>query len=243
MVYIHRTSYCCELFAFTLLVIHHGAPTNEVKYCTGPTEYEIQAQRKARRNEMARLRMARKRAELKQQPLEEQARAKAQHESIKLHIGRSALLQCRVTILNHSQEPRSFKRVGGQAPKSCYIVKFGEAAYLSYLKAKRKRQLDKRRKKEAYHSADDQQHSDDEDQLQSEVDQPQSKADHDDERTNGYERDSEDDSSDDGLGDGGDGWSDGCRVSFDGYGRRVDMFGRRVDARGHRVDADGRRMA
>ncbi|KAJ7823465.1 hypothetical protein B0H13DRAFT_2376040 [Mycena leptocephala] len=164
-------------------------PPMKSKYCTGPTEYEIQAQHKARRNEMARLRMARKRAELKQQPLEEQARAKA---------------RARVHQATYRQKNRDHLREWEvKRRKAAYIVKFGEAAYLSYLKAKRKRQLDKRRKKEAYHSADDQQHSDDEDQLQSEVDQPQSKADHDDERTNGYERDSEDDSSDDGLGDGG----------------------------------------
>ncbi|KAJ7333349.1 hypothetical protein DFH08DRAFT_814461 [Mycena albidolilacea] len=41
-------------------------------HATGSTSHELKAQRRAERNEKARLRMARKRAELKSRPLEEQ---------------------------------------------------------------------------------------------------------------------------------------------------------------------------
>ncbi|KAJ7152746.1 hypothetical protein C8R43DRAFT_1127200 [Mycena crocata] len=51
-------------------------PPMQSKYAhAGPSDYEIQLQREAERREKARLRMARKRAELKQRPLEEQERA------------------------------------------------------------------------------------------------------------------------------------------------------------------------
>ncbi|KAJ7836825.1 hypothetical protein B0H13DRAFT_1912884 [Mycena leptocephala] len=113
-------------------------PPMKSKYCTGPSEYEVQAQRKAARNEKARLRMARKRAELKERPLEEQVRAK---------------VRARAHQAKYRQKNRDHLRAWeAQRRNEAYKVRFGLTAYRSYLKAKRERKLAKQREKEAYHS-------------------------------------------------------------------------------------------
>ncbi|KAJ7832598.1 hypothetical protein B0H13DRAFT_1914957 [Mycena leptocephala] len=224
-------------------------PPMKSKYCTGPTQLEIQAQRKARRNEMAHLRMARKRAELKEKPVEEQANAKA---------------RARAHQARYRQKNRDHLRAGeARHRNTIYKDRFGVAAYLSYLRARRERNRANQMEKEPYHSAD-KQPTDNEDQLCDNIapnikheassrlhPSPDSDEDSDsdddqdsDARASGYECDTAaEDSSDEDMagnvGDMGDGWHDDRRGHIDAYGHRVDVYGRRVDARHRRVDADG----
>ncbi|KAJ7918084.1 hypothetical protein B0H13DRAFT_2321740 [Mycena leptocephala] len=196
----------------------------------------------------------RKRAELKERPLEEQANAKA---------------RARAHQARYRQKNRDYLRLGeAQRRNAVYKVKFGVAAYTSYLRAKLERKRAKQMEKEPYHSADElptdneDQLTDDEDQLRDDtapnIDRlrpgPDSDEDSDDDqdsdaKASGYECDTgaEDSSDSDdtagNVGDMGDGWHDGRRGHVDAYGHRVDAYDRRVDARNRRVDVDGRHLS
>ncbi|KAJ7933050.1 hypothetical protein B0H13DRAFT_1856649 [Mycena leptocephala] len=116
-------------------------PPMKSKYSSGPTEYELKVQRHAERNEKARLRMARKRAELKTRPLSEQLEA----------AERSREYQARYCERNRDAR----QLCEAQRRIATYLTKFGVAAYASYLKAKRRRRIQRAQRQEAYHSADE----------------------------------------------------------------------------------------
>ncbi|KAJ7618937.1 hypothetical protein DFH06DRAFT_1342504 [Mycena polygramma] len=221
-------------------------PPIKSKYCTGPSEYELQAQRKAAINEKARLRMARKRAALKALPPEDQATAKAR--------ARAHQATYRAKNRQYLKEWEAHRR------NEAYKAKYGAKALSSYLRAKRHRRINRVRRKEAYHPADDP-HSDDTDDhrgakaarrdLQHSTPRHREpvedggdtdrERDSEDDGESGYDQDddtSDGESSDD-NGDDRYGWSRGRPFHFDSFGRRVDPFGRRVDASGRRLDADG----
>ncbi|KAJ7093760.1 hypothetical protein C8R44DRAFT_890664 [Mycena epipterygia] len=95
------------------------------KHSTGPTEFELRAQRAAVRREKARVRMARKRAELKSRPIEEQMAA-AERER-----GYQATYQER-----NREDLKIWER---QRRIAVYQAKYGQEAYIAYAKAKRDR--------------------------------------------------------------------------------------------------------
>ncbi|KAJ6557480.1 hypothetical protein B0H19DRAFT_1070143 [Mycena capillaripes] len=114
------------------------------KYSRGPTEEELRAQRHAARNEKARLRMARRRAELKTRPLEEQ---------------RAAAERAREYQARYREKHRDELRIWEAHRRiEVYKAKNGLRAFASYLKAKReqrRRRLAKKWTKEGYPPSDD----------------------------------------------------------------------------------------
>ncbi|KAJ7863222.1 hypothetical protein B0H13DRAFT_1899736 [Mycena leptocephala] len=171
-------------------------PPMKSKYGPGPSEYELKTQRKAQRNEKARLRMARKRAELKERPLEEQVLAKA---------------RTRLHQATYRQK--------------AYKVKYDPMAYISYIKAKHARRLARRRGKEAYRSAEDQLSDDDEQPSDGERYSGHERDSGDDQPSDDEGSGSEDNNSAANVG-RPDGWADTRRARGDGYGRLVDAYGR-----------------
>ncbi|KAJ7860813.1 hypothetical protein B0H14DRAFT_2576385 [Mycena olivaceomarginata] len=116
-----------------------------------PTDYEILVQRHLERNEKARLRMARKRAELKSRSPEEQAAA-AERE-------RRYQATYRERVSPRSIRNRdALRRWEARRRLVVYKAKHGPEVYTSYLKARRDRRRRKRAKKlakEAYDGADE----------------------------------------------------------------------------------------
>ncbi|KAJ7488155.1 hypothetical protein FB451DRAFT_732861 [Mycena latifolia] len=100
-------------------------PSTDSKSTTGLTASEIQAQRRAERNEKSRLRMARKRAELKTRPWEEQQQAAARSRA---H---------RATYREKNRE--ALKNAEALRRATLHERKFGEAARAAYEEARRKR--------------------------------------------------------------------------------------------------------
>ncbi|KAJ6518239.1 hypothetical protein C8R47DRAFT_1205303 [Mycena vitilis] len=109
------------------------------KYHRGPSPYEIDQARRARRNEQARLRMAEKRAQLKLESAEEQAR---------------------VAALNKEYQARYRARNRGHLVKTArarrlikYKTRYGPEMYLNYMDGQRdrsRRARARRRAREAY---------------------------------------------------------------------------------------------
>ncbi|KAJ7669897.1 hypothetical protein DFH06DRAFT_1125306 [Mycena polygramma] len=203
-------------------------PPMKSKYCTGPTDYELEILRKAARNEKARLRMARgvrnldlvitrRREELKYRSLEEQARAKARHREHQATYREKNRLK-----LNASETTRR---------NEAYKAKYGNTAYSSYLKAKRRRRLARQAANEAYHSGDNfdsddghERHYDDaqrHDRVKNNRDSS--------EESGGGDSGYDGDSADEPDGDTDDDRADCRRVLSDGRGR-FDGRGRRFDA-------------
>ncbi|KAJ6557789.1 hypothetical protein B0H19DRAFT_1070401 [Mycena capillaripes] len=118
-------------------------PPMKSKYSRGPTEEDLRAQRHAARNEKACLRMARRHAELKTRPLEEQ-RATAE---------RAREYQARYRE-KHRDELRIWE---AHRRIEVYKAKHGLRAFASYLKSKRERRrkrLAKKWMKEGYPPSD-----------------------------------------------------------------------------------------
>ncbi|KAJ7117332.1 hypothetical protein C8R43DRAFT_960630 [Mycena crocata] len=117
-------------------------PPMNSKHDSGPSDYEIKAQRLQERNEKSRLRMARKRAELKTRPIEEQLLAAERD---------------RAHQATYRERHRNDLRVWeAQRRIEVYKKRFGPAAYAAYSRAKRERKRRARAKKEAkeaYHAA------------------------------------------------------------------------------------------
>ncbi|KAJ7881947.1 hypothetical protein B0H13DRAFT_1891087 [Mycena leptocephala] len=140
-------------------------PPMKSKYSSGPTAYELKVQRHAERNEKARLRMARKRAELKTRPLNEQLEAAERSREYQARYrerNRDARRLCeaqRRAAYDHLPCSPSHANHPADSGRRTYQEKFGTAAYVSYLKAKRRRRIQraqaKRQAHEAYHSADE----------------------------------------------------------------------------------------
>ncbi|KAJ7173035.1 hypothetical protein C8R43DRAFT_944077 [Mycena crocata] len=124
-------------------------PPMKSKYASGPSDYELKAQRKLESNEKARLRMARKRAELKSRPIEEQLQAAE---------------RARVHQATYREKHRNDLRVWeAQRRIALYKARFGPAAYAAYVRKNRERKRLRRAKqaaKEAYHEAHCSQHAD-----------------------------------------------------------------------------------
>ncbi|KAJ7766365.1 hypothetical protein DFH07DRAFT_769907 [Mycena maculata] len=102
------------------------------KRVVGPTHYEIQLQRDASRWEKARLRMAKKRAELKLRPQEEQEAAAArarEHQTAR-----------------HREDLRIWE---AQRRVAVYKARYGLDAYKEYVAAKRERRRQARDKRRA----------------------------------------------------------------------------------------------
>ncbi|KAJ7152156.1 hypothetical protein C8R43DRAFT_1127238 [Mycena crocata] len=143
-------------------------PPMKSKYASGPSDYELKAQRKLESNEKARLRMARcvpapltlhlhlpdcrsprrKRAELKSRPIEEQLEAAE---------------RARVHQATYREKHRNDLRVWeAQRRIALYKARFGPAAYAAYVRKNRERKRLRRAKqaaKEAYHEARSSQHA------------------------------------------------------------------------------------
>ncbi|KAJ7126218.1 hypothetical protein C8R44DRAFT_734104 [Mycena epipterygia] len=108
------------------------------------TDYEIGLQRHLAKNEKARLRMARKRAELKARPLTEQL----------LAAERERAYQATYREKNR----RDLAIWERQRRHAVYKARFGPVAYASYVQALRDRKRQERQNqlaKEAYHEQDD----------------------------------------------------------------------------------------
>ncbi|KAJ7822091.1 hypothetical protein B0H14DRAFT_3471014 [Mycena olivaceomarginata] len=94
-------------------------------HATGSTSHELKAQRRAEWNEKARLRMARKRAELKSCPLEEQ---------------QIAAERTKVYQATYHEKHRNDLRLGEERRRiTLYKARYGPDAYRLYLKARRQR--------------------------------------------------------------------------------------------------------
>ncbi|KAJ7493144.1 hypothetical protein B0H11DRAFT_2228472 [Mycena galericulata] len=108
-------------------------PPMKSKYVVGPTDHELFMARQAIRREKARIRMAKKRAELKLRPLEEQALAAA---------------RARVHQATYRAKNRENLRYWeAQRRISIYKQKYGLEAYKSYAAAKRERRRRARAKR------------------------------------------------------------------------------------------------
>ncbi|KAJ7756763.1 hypothetical protein DFH07DRAFT_772999 [Mycena maculata] len=105
------------------------------KHVVGPTHYEIQLQRDALRWEKARLRMAKKRAELKLRPQEEQEAAAAR--------AREHQTAYRA---RHREDLRIWE---AQHRVAVYKARYGLDAYKEYVAAKRERRRQARDKRRA----------------------------------------------------------------------------------------------
>ncbi|KAJ7901030.1 hypothetical protein B0H14DRAFT_3422939 [Mycena olivaceomarginata] len=100
-------------------------PPMTVIHATGSTSHELKAQRRAERNEKARLRMARKRAELKSRPLEEQ----------QIAAERTKAYQA-----TYHKKHRNDLRLGEERRRiALYKARYGPDTYRLYLKARRQR--------------------------------------------------------------------------------------------------------
>ncbi|KAJ6468694.1 hypothetical protein C8R47DRAFT_1223272 [Mycena vitilis] len=202
-------------------------PPMKSKYCTGPTDYELELVLPSARNEKARLRMARRRQELKQRPVEEQARAKARHRE-----HQATYRKKNRTKLNASETTRR---------NESYKTRYGNAAFSSYLKAKRRRRLARQAARgEAYHSGDDfdsdsgsdsGSDKDDHDARHHRIRRVRDSSEESGGGDSGYDGggDSDDDAE---LDDWDDNRRDRCRVRADG----------RDDVSARRFDADSRRL-
>ncbi|KAJ7088011.1 hypothetical protein B0H15DRAFT_949825 [Mycena belliarum] len=119
-------------------------PPMKSMYTPGPTAHELETKRRAERNEKARVRIARKRAELKLKSLEEQHRV----------ADRSRAYQAKYREKNR-QRLRTWEAL---RRLSVYRLKYGEIAYTAYLEARSQREARayaRSRRGEAYHSADE----------------------------------------------------------------------------------------
>ncbi|KAJ7343881.1 hypothetical protein DFH08DRAFT_810418 [Mycena albidolilacea] len=120
-------------------------PPMKSKYATDePTDYENLVQRHLERNEKARLRMARKRAELKSRSLEEQAAA--------------AERERRYQATYRERNRNDLRIWEAHRRLAIYKAKHGPELYESYLKAqhnRRRRTRAKRKAKEPYDSSDE----------------------------------------------------------------------------------------
>ncbi|KAJ7874126.1 hypothetical protein B0H13DRAFT_1894677 [Mycena leptocephala] len=122
-------------------------PPMKSKYCAALTPYELESQRRARRNEQARLRMARyipsseyphfklnyvisfpsKRAELKLQSPEEQARVAALNKEYQA---------------TYREKHRQDLRSGAKKRRTdAYRLRYGTATYNLYVRAQRRRRI------------------------------------------------------------------------------------------------------
>ncbi|KAJ6503116.1 hypothetical protein DFH09DRAFT_1335503 [Mycena vulgaris] len=120
-------------------------PPMKSKYVSGPSAYELQAQRHQDRKDKARLRMARyAREELKARSAEEQT----------LAAERSRAYQATYRQKNR----RDLKLWEALRRGEVYKAKYGPVAHAEYVKARHariRRQQQARKAKEAYHSADE----------------------------------------------------------------------------------------
>ncbi|KAJ7468414.1 hypothetical protein B0H11DRAFT_1920998 [Mycena galericulata] len=110
-------------------------PPMKSKYVAGPTNHELYMARQAIRREKARVRMAKKRADLKLRPLEEQALAAA---------------RARVHQATYRAKNRANLRYWeAQRRIAIYKERYGVEAYKSYAAAKRERRRRAREKRRA----------------------------------------------------------------------------------------------
>ncbi|KAJ7080882.1 hypothetical protein C8R43DRAFT_1143053 [Mycena crocata] len=119
-------------------------PPLKSKHQAGPTDYELKQQRLDNRREKARLRMARKRAELKQRPLEEQQEA----------AERARLHQAAYRESSANRHRNDLRLWEAQRRVEMYKKRFGPEAYHAYAKLKRdrkRRAREKKRAKEGYY--------------------------------------------------------------------------------------------
>ncbi|KAJ7893751.1 hypothetical protein B0H13DRAFT_2339566 [Mycena leptocephala] len=136
-------------------------PPMKSKYTTDePTAYQISEQRHAERNEKARLRMARKRAELKTRPIEEQVAAAERERAYQITYRERNRDDLAVLEAKRRREyvPSSTSSSLPTHEPSDYKARHGPTVYLGYLKAKRERKRNARAKKRAqeeHHSGDE----------------------------------------------------------------------------------------
>ncbi|KAJ7633685.1 hypothetical protein DFH06DRAFT_1337170 [Mycena polygramma] len=110
-------------------------PPANSKYNTGLTPYEIEQQRRERRNAQARLRMAKKREQLKLGPPEEQALAAARNKEYQA---------------TYRQKNRKHLSKNARARRQAlYRKRYGPELYLSYEQGQRERARRARAKRRA----------------------------------------------------------------------------------------------